>query len=590
MRNLFAPVVLSVFACVSAPAAARAQPIQPDTIYHSAKVVTVNGADEIAQAVAVKDGRILAVGSNDAVRKLAGPSTKQIDLTGKTLLPGFYDNHIHMGEAMQPWRGGMVPAASDWLRDADTMDKLQAALKAKAAQTPKGEWIRGSVIREEWFNQKVPTRWDLDKVSPNNPVAIARGPHTLLLNSAALAAAKISRATESPAGGWIFKDDKGEPNGRVLEAARRMVESVIPKAPAKPGARESAASNYKTQLLQLASLGITSVNVAGVSAADLGVMQALYDRDGETLPRTVVQLRVSPGHDTYDDVELGIKNSIKELEGIGFHTAYGSDRLKVGAIKMSIDGGLSAPVFWSTTAYKGRPGYFGAQRIPDDAFYRVAKRAHELGWQVGVHVMGDAAVVMVVDQLERILREVPRADHRHYLHHVAVKPPDATLRKMAANNIGVASQPGFTLALGAYADEALDAARDATQNPSASLLKLGIKVSYGSDGGPYGPLPGIMTAVTRRGYDDKVHGIEEAVDVKTAVRLHTMGSAWMNFMEKVVGSIEVGKQADFVVLGQDILTIDPLKINQIPVERTIVAGKEIYSAKPVTSTAQGGRH
>ncbi|MGH7711914.1 MAG: amidohydrolase, partial [Gemmatimonadaceae bacterium] len=435
-RSLLAALVL-------ASATGHAQ----DAIYVNGRFVTLNAAGTIAQGVAVRDGRIVAVGTSDEMRRFAGPQTRSIDMGGKTVIPGFYDNHVHLGEDLQEWKGGMIGAVPEWLTGVETMAQLLPALRKRAESTPPNGWIRGSLSREVWPNQKVPTRWQLDSAAPNHAVALARGPHTLLLNSRALALAGITKATPNPPGGWIIRDANGEPNGRVLEAARRMVERVAPQG-ARRGAVGGASSSdatiarYRKFLGHMASLGITSLNVAGVGPADLRVLQELYDRRGPELPRMTVQIRLSPGHDTYDDTERGVRESIALMEGLGFRTGFGTDRLKIGAIKMSIDGGLSAPVFWSLEAYKGRPGFFGAQRIPNEAFYRVAKRAHELGWQLGIHTMGDAAAAMVVDQLGKILGELPRADHRHYLHHVAVLPPNATLEKMQRHGIMVASQPG----------------------------------------------------------------------------------------------------------------------------------------------------
>ena len=291
-----------------------------------------------------------------------------------------------------------------------------------------------------------------------------------------------------------------------------------------------------------------------------------------------MQVRLSPGHDTYDDPEEGIRNSIAELESLGFRTGFGDDRLKLGAIKMSIDGGLSAPVFWSAEPYEGRPDFYGAIRIPADIFYPVAKRAHELGWQLGIHTMGDGAVEMVAEEMERILEETPRDDHRHYMHHVAVKPPQATIERMARNGIMVASQPAFTVGLGAFAVEALTDEREATQNPTRSLQEAGITVSHGSDSAPYGPLLTIWTAVTRKGWEGKVYGPEEAVTVEEAIHLHTVAPAYFNFDEDVKGSIQTGMLADFVVLSEDILAVEPDRIRDLVVERTYVGGKEVYKA------------
>jgi predicted amidohydrolase YtcJ len=247
----------------------------------------------------------------------------------------------------------------------------------------------------------------------------------------------------------------------------------------------------------------------------------------------------------------------------------------MGAVKMSIDGGLSAPIMWTTKAYENRPGFHGEQRIPDSVFYRVAKRARELGWQLGIHVMGDGAVVMVVDQLERIYAETPPSERRDYLHHVAVLPPEATLAKMSKLNIGVASQPGFLLSLGSYADEALGPDDEPHQQPSASLVKRGIRVSYGSDAGPYGPISALYASVSRRGWNGVVHGPQEAMSMADAIRMHTIEPAYFNFDEKTRGSITPGKVADFVVLNVDPFSVAPDAIKDIKINCVIIGGREL---------------
>lgn len=543
----------------------------PDAVYHGGRILSGGESYQVVPAMAVRNGRITALGSDAEMRRLAGPSTRQVDLRGQTVIPGFYDNHIHLGDELQEWRGALVSGVPEWLRGVGTVESLQRALAAVAAKTPRGEWIMGSLMREEWPNQKVPTRWELDEAAPDHPVAITRGPHTVLLNSRALEITGITRDTPDPPGGWIIRDERGEPNGRVLEAAKRLVDPHLPKR----GERDrSVQESWRRQLVQLRSLGITSVNVAGVRPAQLRLVQEMVERWGDELLRMTVQIRVSPGFDSYDDPEIGAREAIAELEGLGFRTGFGNDRLRIGAVKMSIDGGLSAPVMWTTQAYATRPGFSGVQRIPDETFYTVAKRAHDLGWQLGTHTIGDGATVMVVDQLARILRESPRPDHRHFVHHVAVRPPDATLARMAANQIMVASHPSWTTALGGFAAEALEGERLQTQNPSRSLLDHGIRISYGSDAAPYSPLFNIWNAVTRKGWDGRVYGAAEAVTAEEALRLHTLGTAYMTFDEDRKGSIEVGKLADFVVLGEDILSVDPDRIRTIPVVTVVIGGRE----------------
>lgn len=587
MFSRYALALLTLGVMAAAPELARAQ--APEVIYHNAKVVTVNERFAIAEAVAVANGKVLAVGPNATVRALAGAQTKLVDLGGKTLLPGFYDNHIHLGGPLQPWKhGGMISALPDWLQGADTLDKLILAIQTKASRTPNGEWIYGEIAREEWPNTTLPTRWDMDEVSPDHPVALARGPHTLLVNSKALAIAGVTRETK-PAGGEIVHDANGEPTGKILEAARRVITRAMPASTREAASREEELLEWRTLLGQLVSLGVTSVNVAGVRPAGLPLVKTLYERWADELPRMTVQLRVSPGFDSHDDPEIGVKESIGEIEAIGDPKKYFThSKVKLGAVKMSIDGGLSAPIFWSTKPYENRPGFYGEQRIPDSVFARVTRRAHELGWQVGVHVMGDAAVVMVVNEFEKILTAQPRADHRHYLHHVAVLPPESTVKKMADLKLMVASQPGFLLALGSYADEALEPEREATQQPSRSLLKQGVRVSYGSDAGPYGPIASLFAAVTRTGWNGVVHGKDEGVTIQEAIRMHTLEPAYFTFDEQRQGSIDVGKVADFVVLSDDLLTIAAERIQDVKIERTIINGREVY-ARGTAPTSAGNR-
>lgn len=581
-----APMFLAI-ALLAGSSSARAQ----DAIYVNGRIVTLDAQSSVVEALAVREGRIIATGTSEEMRRFARPDSRIIDLRGRTVVPGFYDNHVHLAGDLQEWNGGLIGAASDWLQGVETIESLQRALVRRDAELPPAAWIEGSLPREIWPNQRVPTRWDLDAAAPDRPVALSRGPHTLLLNSVALERAGITRDTPNPDGGWIIRDDTGQPTGRVLEAARRLVERAMPARSTSPsgsattgttrsGASDATLDGYRDFLRRLTTAGVTSVNIAGVAPEDLRALQDLYDRWGPELPRATVQIRLRPGHDSYDDEERAITEETAKLEALGLRTGFGSDRLKVGAVKMSIDGGLSAPVFWSLQPYAGRPDFHGTQRITDHAFYRVARRAHELGWQLGIHTMGDAAAVMVVNALERILRELPRADHRHYLHHVAVRPPDETLRRMVDLGIGVASQPGFTIGLGAYADEALDGEREATQNPAGSLLDLGIHVSFGSDGAPYGPLFGIYAAVTRRGWDGRVRGPVEAVTVEQALRLYTLGSAYFSFDERTRGSLEPGKVADFTVLSDDILSIDPERIRDIHIERTVIGGTDVWIKEP----------
>jgi len=552
-----------------------------DTVYINGSIATGVHDAPRAEAVAVRGGRVVAVGTADAVSRHAGEDTRIVDLAGNMMLPGLADNHVHANpgrEELMEWKGGWISAVPGWLREVSNIEELGVALRAEAARRPAGEWIVGALSREVWPNQTLPTRDDLDAGTTGHPVLLTRGPHTTVLNSFALELAGIDRTTTFPGGGEIGHDADGEPDGRLFDAARRLVAAVAPPEQGSKLSNAEAVEGLRQLMLQFAAMGTTSVNVAGVRPEALRHFQRLYDRHGESLPRATLQIRLRPGFDAYDDLELSVRDAIAEMESLGVVTGFGNERLKLGAIKMSIDGGLSAPAYWSLQDYESTPGYRGAIRIPAEAFYPVARRAHELGWQLGIHTMGDGAVVMVVDQLERILEEMPRDDHRHYLHHVAVKPPQQTIDKMARLGIGVASQPAFTVGLGAFAVESLADEREATMNPTRSLLDAGVWMSWGSDGAPYGPRVTLWTGITRKGWDDHVYGIEEAVSREKALELHTLGPAYQTFDEDDRGTIEVGKLADFTVVGEDYFSVEADRIRYLPIVSTIVGGREIYRA------------
>jgi predicted amidohydrolase YtcJ len=555
--------------------------ISADIVYHNGNVLTGATGHPSAEAVAVRGGRIIYVGADADALSLTDDETRLVDLEGNTMLPGLFDNHVHAGigrGALMEWEGGLISEVPAWVREARAISELQAAISREADKLGAGEWIIGALSREVWPNQILPTRADLDVGTTDHPVLLTRGPHTTVLNSMALEIAGIDRSTTFPGGGHIGHDDDGEPNGRLYDSARRLATAVAPSGNSRSTDAATGIENLKALLLQFASSGVTSVNVAGVRPDQLRYFQALYERQGEQLPRATLQIRLRPGYDAYDDLDLSVRDAIAELEGLGFVTGFGDERLQIGAIKMSIDGGLSAPAYWSTEGYEDRPDYTGAIRIPAEAFYPVARRAHELGWQLGIHTMGDGAVEMVVEQLDRILTELPRDDHRHYLHHVAVKPSDAVMTTMARQGIGVASQPAFTVGLGAFAVESLAGEREATMNPTKSLQDAGVWVSWGSDGAPYGPRVTLWTGVTRKGWDGVVYGPDEAVSRDEAIRLHTWAPAFQTFDEDIKGTIEVGKLADFTIVGEDILTMDADRIRYLPIQKTIVGGREIWTA------------
>ena len=300
--------------------------------------------------------------------------------------------------------------------------ELLDALRAHASGLPEGEWVLGTLQNENMPQARLPTRWEMDEVTPDHPVAMRRG-HITLINSLAMRLAGITRDTPTPPGGSIDRDDTGEPTGWFWEGAgRRLATQAVPPPPPTPD--EIAESAIRSQIAELLPYGITSFNVAGMRPKTLRWIQGVYRKWGSELPRATVQLRLSPSYDAYDDIEEGIAESIEELENLSFVTGIGNDRLKLGAVKMSIDGGFSAAAFLTLEPHPSHDEeYFGVERIPAQALYAVSRRAHELGWQLGIHAIGDGAIQMAAETLTRVVNEDPRDDHRHFLHHVSVLPP-----------------------------------------------------------------------------------------------------------------------------------------------------------------------
>lgn len=547
-----------------------------DLILTNGKIATVDAKNNFVTTVVVDDGRIVATG--DASIAADYVAEKTLDLGGKTVLPGFVDNHVHP----TPPRSMVAPTVVD-LTHAYTWAENEKILKAAVKNLPSGVWVRASAFRyyftgdeppTVWINEdvnKIPTRWMLDKVAPNNPL-IVRASQLVVANSLALKLFGITKDTPQPAAGdgKIEKDANGEPTGVLWYSVADALEEFAPPVPEHPklSARDEFLG-YKEFFVTMRQLGVTSLNIAAADPRTLRLYQNLQKEFRGELPRMTVQ----PGLRA-ENFETMQKN-LSILEGYGWHTGAGDEWVKLGAIKMFLDGGYTFSRPWpiNSEAHKHVETYKGGWRSPPDNFYHVLKRAHQLGWQLGLHSAGDDASVVITDILERILKESPREDHRHHLIHVEVGPPSETLNKMRDLGIGVALQPNFTYGLQPFFTLALKGDQLARNNPSRTLLNHGIKVTFGSDERPYGPMYGLYAAVTRRGADGNVYGPEEAISLEQAIRAYTIDAAWQTFDEKTRGSIEPGKVADFAVLSDDIFTIDPLKIKDLKVVQTIINGR-----------------
>lgn len=535
-----ASVVLAVL--VSACAA----PEPADLVLYNGKIFTADEALSVHQAVAVRDGRVLEVGGDDLASRY--DATETIDLEGKTVVPGFNDTHIHISGS---------PQRELDLRETSSISQMQEQIRAKVAELGEGEWITGYGWAEDQFaEQRMPTRIDLDAAAPSNPVTLTRaGGHSAVVNSLAFELAGITRDSPDPERGIIERDAQGELNG-VIRERQDTVGRLVPAA-----TPEETRPSFVQNLRDLLALGITSLTQAGVSPRGYEEWQTVYAEHGEELPRASVQIRWA-GRD--------------RMEEFGMKSGDGDERIKVGPVKVFVDGGFTGPSAYTIDEYRSEPGFRGSLDIDPGELRTIVHDAHELGWQMGFHAIGDAAIQLIVEYFAEELEANPRDDHRHYLNHFTVRPPPEVMDLMAEHGIAITQQPNFTYTLEERYVENLFEEHAAHNNPLRSPMDHGVFVAISSDILPIGPMVGLYAAVTRKGRSGAVYAPEEALTIEEAIVGYTRNGAWLNFEEDIKGTIEPGKLADMVVLSDDLLTIDPERILDVEVEQTILGGRVVY--------------
>lgn len=542
-----------LFAAMSA----AAQP-SADLILLNGKIWTVNPGQPQAEAVAVRAGRIAAVGKTDEIRRWAGPATQVIDLGGKLVVPGFNDAHVH-------FCSGGSSMASVQLRDAGSQDEFRDRIGAFAAKQRAGRWITGGEWdHENWKPAETPTRQLIDAVTPDNPVMVNRlDGHMALVNSRALALAGIDRTTPDPAGGTIVRDAAGDPTGILKDAAMGLVARKIP-APTEGELAEAV----RAAMRYAAENGVTSVQDMSASPEVLRVYQKLLER-GELTVRI------------YGAQPLG---SWQRLAAVGVRAGFGSEKLKIGALKAFSDGSLGSTTALFFEPYADAPqtaGLAADEMIPESRLRDHIVGADAAGLQVMVHAIGDKANHTVLGMFEAAVMRNGLGDRRFRIEHAQHLAAD-DIARFGKLGVIASMQPYHVIDDGRWAEKRIGPKRAKGSYAFRSLLSSGATVAFGSDWpvAPMQPLMGIYGAVTRATLDDLRPGgwiPEQKITVAEAVRAFTMGGAYASFDEKIKGSIEPGKVADLVVLSRDILAISPAEIARVTVETTVFDGKVIYS-------------
>jgi predicted amidohydrolase YtcJ len=539
-----------------------------DLVMINGRVVTVDEKGTVAEAVAVKDGNIVAVGTTKQVKELAYSGTKVIDLKGRLMLPGFIDTHEHcIRRGLQlDW----VNCKSPPMRG---LGDVIEALRMKAETKQKGEWVVGSWFDEsQWKDKRFPNRYDLDKASNEHPIYLGRaGGHNSVANSLALELAGITKDTPQPPGGDIERDENGEPTGRLDEiAAMDMVRSLIPK-PSGFKEIEMLVENWPTLEEQYLSWGLTTIHEAHIKAPEAHAYQVL-DEEGRLRIRIGLMLDgMTPynGYATSDLSRQGIRTPFKW-----------SDRLYVVGVKVGTDGAMGSLTAALHEDYSNDPGNKGIIRCTKEDLTDEIVRCHVAGIRTCTHAIGDRAIDMTLDALEEAVNSRPWPDHRHRIEHAGYVLP-RQLERMARLGINVSASIGFCYPIGDSHIAALGKDRLCGYYPMKSFRDHGVVAAGNSDGfGESYALTGIYGCVTRKSRSGNYLCREEAVPIMDAIKAYTWNAAYLEGSETTKGSIEPGKHADFVVLDRDITTVDPEEIIETEVLMTIVGGDVVYERSP----------
>jgi predicted amidohydrolase YtcJ len=519
-----------------------------DLVLKNANILTIDPSRSYAEAIAIKEEKIVSVGTDKEVQPWISKQTEVIDLAGKTVVPGFIDTHVHMKGF-----GHFLTRVN--LRGIDSIDQMQQLLRKRVQKTPKGKWILGRGWDQERFSEKrYPTRWDLDETAPDNPVVFTRVcGHISVVNSKALELAEITRDAVAPSGGHIDRDPKTEePTGILRENAVDLIQNIVPEP-----SDEELTEICVLACQEAVETGLTSVHWLVQSPVEVRILQKLRKEDK-------LKLRV------YLVFPVEYLDCFMDA---GFVTGFGDHLLKIGSIKILVDGSLGARTAALKQPYTDEPSTKGMMLYNQNILNKLVLKAHRSGFQLVIHAIGDRAIAVALTALEKALEEAPKKNHRHRLEHVSVLN-DSLIQRMKKLNVIASVQPHFVVS-DFWVENRLGKARSRWAYAFKTLIEKGVLVAGGSDCPvePINPLLGICAAVNRE------ISPQERISVEKALRIYTINAAYACFEEKTKGSIEVGKLADLTVLSDDLRKIEPSRIEDVGVEMTILGGEIVYCAK-----------
>lgn len=553
------PIVVACVCCTLA-AASSAQPCaDADLIVRRGHIVTMDSTHPVVTAMAIRDARLLAVGSEEEIAACASTRTKIVDLEHRTVLPGLIDVHTHAME----WTKSILRDEIDagYPRVHAIFD-ITHEVKLRAAKLKPGEWIIGST----WDDSKLAehryiTRQDIDPAAPQNPVYLVHvSGHLSAANSAALKLAQITRDTRDPEGGVIERDQNGEPTGILKDTAMDLVAKILPADP--PDLNERAA---KLVSEKAAEVGLTTIHDIFLSPEDMKGYQDAYKKGW-----LKIRVQMSPQIANLADAE--------KLSHTGVHTGFGDDQLKFGAAKMFADGGMGArTIAIYPPGVIGEPNNLGVLRWKPEDMQKAHLLAASGGWQLETHAIGDRAIDEVLDSYAAVIQKLSLKDHRFRIVHAGISTP-AVQKRMRELNVVVDGNPPFIYWIGSWFTK-YGPDRVRWSYPAKSYIENGIVEAAGSDVDvtPISPWWGIWAAVARKELQTgQVIAPEERLTIEESLRLYTLNGAYAGFEEKDKGSLAPGKLADFIIVDRDALAAPIDELKDVRVLQTYVGGQLVF--------------
>jgi len=550
---------MSALSFLLAFAAILAAPPPANLVLVNGRIYTVDAARPRASALAIKDGRIAFVGSDAEARISAGPAARVIDLRGRTVLPGFIDAHAHLLGL-----GNFLRRAN--LTFARSYDEVIARVVAFAKGAKRGEWIEGRGWDQNlWPDKQFPTHEALSRAFPDNPVVLTRvDGHALLANQKAMELAHVGPNTPDPEGGRILRSPSGAPSGVFVDNAKELVLRAVP-----PLSREQTREAVLAAIAECNRWGLTGIDDPGEDPQTVSVYEELA-RAGTYDLRNYVMLS-DPGDRAESSLAAGPRSALYD------------GRLWIRAVKLYADGALGSRGAALLEPYSDDPGNTGLLVSSPEHIRAMAELALRRGFQIAVHAIGDRANRLVLDQFEAALRAVPVADHRFRIEHAQVLSPQ-DIPRFAKLGVVPSMQATHQTSDMRWAEQRLGPERIKGAYAWRSLLDTGVVIPNGTDFPveQVNPLLTFHAAVTREDPQGAPKGgwhPEQRMSREEALRSMTLWAAWAGFQESVMGSLSVGKYADFVILDRDIMTVPEDEILKARVLATYLGGRAVYEAK-----------